>query len=111
MAITEEYLASLAPIYRDVLAAFPHIEPTRKWGYGLSIPTIFGALEEQGRAHKLGEVLKACDNLAQAGAVELKHRIFVHPTEMGEALIEALSESETVADVIDLPAFFPPRQN
>ena len=43
MATEEElrhYAESLPPIYREILGAFPRLEPSRKQGYGLAFQTL-----------------------------------------------------------------------
>jgi hypothetical protein len=60
------YARSLPPIYRDILAAFPEIEPGRKAG----IPDIGDAFRQYPpRAHGLGEVQGACKQLAESGFI------------------------------------------
>lgn len=99
--ITEDYLTSLAPIYRDVLSAFPKFDPTRKPGEGLAFQSLYSVLDEQ---YTLGEIRAACLELAKGGALEIKHKIFAHPTELGEQLIETLTGKKPMV----LPPFMPP---
>ncbi|MCA9162080.1 MAG: hypothetical protein R3C99_07145 [Pirellulaceae bacterium] len=99
--ITDDYLTNLAPIYRDVLAAFFRFDPTRRSGDGLAVQSLYSVLDEQ---YTLGEVRAACLELIKGGALELEHEIFVRPTEMGEQLVEALTDSRPTV----LPPFNPP---
>ena len=86
------YARSLPPIYRDILSAFPTIEPGRKAGYGLAFQTLAMHFANTGRSHGLGEVQEACKRLAESGFIEIKNGIFAHPTELGERLIAAASD-------------------
>ena len=85
------YAKSLPPIYRDILAAFPEIEPGRKAGYGLAFQTLALHFANTRRGYSLGEVQEACKQLADSGFVEIKNRIFVHPTDVGEQLIAVVT--------------------
>ncbi|HUY34084.1 MAG TPA: hypothetical protein VMV69_15150 [Pirellulales bacterium] len=89
------YARSLPRIYQEILSAFPNIEPNRKAGYGLAFQTISADFEERGVGISLGEVIKACDQLAQHSLIEIKHKIFAHPTEYGEQVIEAITGGQT----------------
>lgn len=102
MAITPEYVEKLPPIYRDILAAFPAMEPTRKAGYGLAYQTLYERLRPHG--HSLGEIILACKQMAEGGAVQIKNNIFVHPTPMGEEIIAALTGKEAAAP-LTVPEF------
>ena len=83
MPVADEYVRNLPEIYRDILAAFPEFSPTRKAGYGLSFPSLYSALD--GR-YTLGEIELACEQMARAGVMEIKHTIFATPTPAGEEL-------------------------
>lgn len=101
--ITQDYLSTLAPIYRDVLAAFPRFDPTRQYGEGLAFQSLHSVLDEQ---YTLGEVRAACLELERGGAVEVRNKIFAHPTEIGEQIIEAITGKRPVS----LPPFMPPER-
>lgn len=88
MPITTKYVQSLPAIYRDILAAFPQFDPTRKSGYGLSFQSLYSALN--GR-YNLGEIKLACEQMATAGFMEIRNTIFATPTESGEELIAAVT--------------------
>ena len=45
MPIDDQYVSNLPHIYRDVLAAYPTFDSTRKVGYGLSYQSLYSALE------------------------------------------------------------------
>jgi hypothetical protein len=95
MAITAEYVQSLPQIYRDVLVAFPQFDPTRKAGYGLSYQSLYSALSGK---YTLGQIKLACEQMAQAGFMEIKHAIFATPTPGGEELIAAVTDGEPALD-------------
>ena len=103
MPITEQYVQSLAEIYRDVLAAFPSFDTTRKVGHGLSFQSLYSALD--GR-YTLGEIKTACLEMAKGGVMTIKNEIFAHPTDTGEELIVKIS-GKNVAEP-QVPAFKPP---
>jgi len=86
--VTHEYVESLPAIYRDILAAFPRFDATRKRGYGLSYQSLYSALNGK---YTLGEIVLACQELAKGDAVEIKNEIFVHPTALGEELIAGVT--------------------
>lgn len=91
MTFSEDYLESIPPIYRDVLTAFPRVDPARKKGYGLAIQTIYTGLENANKHYPLGEIRQACMNLSSSGVFEIRNEIFAHPTDLGEELIATLS--------------------
>ncbi|MEX0717589.1 MAG: hypothetical protein WD066_13435 [Planctomycetaceae bacterium] len=101
--ITQDYIANLPEIYRDVLAAFPRFDPTRKAGRGLSFQSLYSALEGK---RSLAEIRMACEELAKGGAMEIKNQIFAHPTELGEELIVAVTGGDVPEP--DVPPFHPP---
>ena len=103
MAITDAYLQSLAPIYHDILAAFPQFAPTRGAGHGLAFQSLYSALDGK---YTLGQIQRACEELAKGGAMEIKHEIFANPTALGEELIAAVAGSAVPPQ--DVPPFSPP---
>jgi hypothetical protein len=99
-----DYVHGLPEIYREILSAFPRIEPNRRKGYGLAFQSLLSDFEGRDLKFGLGEVIQACQQLQQRQLVEIKHRIFVHPTEAGERLIAALTgQHASVARVPELP--------
>ena len=103
MDVTDEYLRNLPPIYRDILAAFPQFNPTRKAGHGLAFQSLYSALDGK---YTLGEIQRACEELAKGGAMEIKHEIFANPTGLGEELIAAVAGRAVPPQ--DVPPFTPP---
>jgi hypothetical protein len=99
---SQEYVDSLPAIYRDVFAAFPEIQPGRKAGWGLAYQTLLVPLDEKHlhgelvQRYSIGEIMQACENMQQGGAVDIKNRILVHPTPFGEELIVLLTPREPV---------------
>jgi hypothetical protein len=104
MTITDEYVMSLPSIYRDILAAFPQFDPSRKFGYGLSYQSLYSALNGK---YSLGQIQLACEEMAKGRAMEIKNEIFVHPTALGEDLISAVSGH--TAPQVAVPPFNPPQ--
>jgi hypothetical protein len=99
------YADALPPIYREILTAFPRIEPTRRQGYGLAFQTLAADFENRDVPFNLGEILQAGQELERNGLVEIKNRIFVHPTALGERLIALLIGQQGPAVKVDpLPA-------
>lgn len=90
----QEYVESLPAIYREILRAFPRIQPNRKAGYGLGFQTLAADFENEHLAFTLGEIILACQELERQGLVEIKHDLFVHPTARGERLIAAITGRE-----------------
>jgi hypothetical protein len=86
-----EYAKRLPDVYRDIMAAFPEIEPGRKAGYGLAFQTIAVYFINSRKAHSLGDIQVACKRLAEMGFIEIKNQFFAHPTELGEKLIAAIT--------------------
>lgn len=84
MPVTDDYVKGLPEIYRDILAAFPRFDATRKVGYGLSYQSLYSALNGK---YNLGEIRMACERMAEGGVMEIKNEIFAHPTLLGENLI------------------------
>ncbi|MGL4460677.1 MAG: hypothetical protein ACRDD1_20100 [Planctomycetia bacterium] len=87
----QKYADDLDPIFKDVMAAFPSVEPRRRTGYGLATQTIAVHLYNQGKDYVLGDVENACRQLTDAGFLEIQDQIFAHPTSFGEQLIEAVT--------------------
>lgn len=100
------YAKRLPAIYRDVLAAFPDVEPTRKSGYGLAFQTLAIHFANTGRGYSMGDVQNACKNLANQGFLEIRNGIFAHPTEIGEQLIATVAHrpAAAAASVPELPS-------
>ncbi len=99
------YADSVPPIYREILGAFPRIEPSRRQGYGLAFQTLAADFENRAVTIGLGEIIQACQELERIGLVEIKNRIFVHPTALGERLIAATDWPTGPAVKVDpLPA-------
>ena len=98
----KSYAESLPSIYREILTAFPRLEPFRKQGYGLAFQTLDAGLEDC----SLGEIIQACEQLAKHDIVNIKHKIFVHPTQLGERLIGIITgqSAPEVRQVPELPA-------
>jgi hypothetical protein len=86
------YAQSLPDIYRDIMAAFPEIEPNRKAGNGLAFQTLAIYFANTRKGHSLPEVQEACTTLAANGFLEIKDDIFAHPTDLGEKLIAAVTD-------------------
>jgi len=86
------YAKNLPDIYRDIMAAFPAIEPRRKAGYGLAFQTLAMHFANTRRGYGLGEVQEACMRLADSGFIEIKNGIFAHPTDLGEQLIATVTD-------------------
>jgi hypothetical protein len=111
MATEEElrrYAESLPPIYREILAAFPRIEPTRRQGDGLAFQTLAVDFDSQGKGFSLGQIMQACEQLEQQGLIKTKHRIFAHPTPLGERIIGIITGQLAQPVTVDrLPS--PPR--
>ena len=102
-SVTTEYLNGLGNIYRDILSAFPRLEPTRKSGYGLAYGTLFEYLRSN---YSPDEIKEACSQMERGGAVSIKNRMFVHPTELGEEIIAALTGTKAAQPHV--PPFSPP---
>jgi hypothetical protein len=103
MPVTDKYVKGLPEIYRDILAAFPRFDPTRRMGYGLSYPSLYSALNGK---YNLGEIRLACERMAESGVMEIKNELFAHPTPLGEELIAAAAGGRVPAQAV--PAFPPP---
>ncbi len=96
------YAKSLPLIYRDIMAAFPAVEPGRKAGYGLAFQTLAMHFANTKRGYGLEEVQEACKPLADSGFIEIKNEIFAHPTDLGEQLIAAVTDKPQ-ASKLSLP--------
>lgn len=100
----KSYAESLPSIYQEILVAFPRIEPNRRQGYGLAFQTLAADLENRQTGIHLGEIIQACQELEQQRLVEVKHRIFVYPTPLGERLIGIITgQHAPLVEVPELP--------
>lgn len=101
----KEYAARLPRIYRDILTAFPAVDPSRKSGYGLALQTIVAHFANRGMEHRWDDVQTACRRLADMGFLEIRNGIFAHPSELGERLIATITgKSAADVDLPELPA-------
>jgi hypothetical protein len=99
------YADSVPSIYREILGAFPRIEPSRRYGYGLAYQTLAADFENRSMTYGVGEIIQACQELERNGLVEIKNSIFVHPTTLGERLIAFVTGKHAPAVQVDpLPA-------
>lgn len=103
MPITEQYVQSLADVYRDLLSAFPSFDTTRKVGHGLSFQSLYSALNGK---YTLGEIKTACLEMEKGGVVTIRNQIFAHPTPIGEELIARVTGGQVAAPIV--PPFNPP---
>ncbi len=103
MPIDDAYVENLPGIYRDVLAAFPDFNPTRRVGYGLSYQSLYSALDGK---YTLGQIMTACENMTEVDLMEIRHRMFACPTALGEELIAAITGNPV--PVSDVPPIEPP---
>ncbi|MEX0867295.1 MAG: hypothetical protein WD030_08045 [Pirellulales bacterium] len=101
--VTQEYVAGLPDIYRDIFLAYSSLDPSRRHGQGLAFQSLYAELDGK---YGLGEIQSACEQMAAGGAVEIRNRIFAHPTELGEQIIEQLAGREAPRGSI--PPFVPP---
>lgn len=90
------YVQKLPAIYRDILKAYPQIEPTRKAGYGLAFQTLAAHFTNTRkkfgmRGYGVAEVEEACRRMAEMGFLEIRNEFFAHPSILGEQLIAAAS--------------------
>lgn len=103
MPITQQYVQSLADVYRDLLSAFPSFDTTRKVGHGLSFQSLYSAVDGK---YTLGEIKTACREMEKGGVVEIRNHIFAHPTPIGEELIARVTEGQVAEPMV--PPFKPP---
>jgi hypothetical protein len=85
------YANSIPAIYREIMAAFPAIEPRRKAGYGIAFQTLAMHFANTRRGYGLAEVQEASKQLADNGFIEIRNGIFAHPTDLGEQLIAVVT--------------------
>ena len=95
------YADSVPLIYREILAAFPRIEPSRRQGYGLAFQTLAADFENRGLTFSLGEIIQAGQELERNGLVQIKNGIFIHPTPLGERLIAFITGQQAPAVKVD----------
>src|SRR5580698_5967462 len=100
------YAKGLPSIYRDIMAAFPEIEPGRKAGYGLAFQTLAMHFVNTQRGYGFEEVKEACKQLAANGFIEIRNEIFAHPTELGEQMIAVVTGGSRASKLVipQLPA-------
>lgn len=121
--VTKEFVEALPVIYRDILGAFPEIEPARKEGDALAFQTLYERLRNWPRgdsfrsyveadrrnSYSIREIVQACENMQKHGVVEIKDEIFVSPTPVGEELISLLTGKR--AGEFSVPDFPPLMQD
>lgn len=105
MPIDDRYVKNLPDIYRDVLETYPRFNSTRIAGDGLAYQSLYSALSDAEKGYTLGQIKKACENMADVGLMVIKHSIFACPTSKGEELISAITGRVTpVSDVPPIEA-------
>ncbi|MDE2999807.1 MAG: hypothetical protein OXU79_12080 [Gemmatimonadota bacterium] len=102
MAIDDRYVKNLPDIYRDILETYPQFNSTRIAGDGLAYASLYSALTDDKKGHTLGQIQKACENMAEVGLMVIKHDIFACPTPKGEELISAIT-GRSAPPVSDVP--------
>lgn len=102
----QSYAGRLPQIYRDILGAFPEIEPGRSAGSGLALQTLAAHFANTHRGHDLGMVRAACIRLVKNGILEMRNGIFAHPTDIGERLISIVANKPMApqAEIPELPS-------
>ena len=105
MPIDDQYIKNLPDIYRDVLEAYPQFNSTRIVGDGLAYRSLYSALADENKRYSLGQIKRACENMADVGLMVIKHSMFACPTPKGEELISAITGRMTpVSDVPPIEA-------
>ena len=101
--IAQEYVDRLAPIYQDLLKAFAEFDTSRRAGEGLAFQSLYSLLDGK---YSLTEIREACQQMEAGGAMEIRHQIFAHPTELGERIITKLTGKQP--PTTSVPPFSPP---
>jgi len=99
--IPAEYIDQMPEIYKKIFGAFWMFNPTRKQEHGISANSIYSVVSDK---YSLGEVVAACDSMAEQGVMEKKNGNFYHPTQVGEQILEAVTGKKPV----EVPPFPPP---
>jgi len=103
--ITPEYIESLPEIYKDVLGTYVMFTPPHRVGEGVAFQSLYSGLSEK---YTLAEIRVACEKMAAAEVLEIRNRIFVHPTQLGSELIAAITSGKsaevTVPDFPPIPS-------
>lgn len=87
-----EYAEQLPQIYRDVLAAFPGVNPDRKSGYGLTVETILDHLIDSDCGHDTADVQDALRKLEERGFLTANRPMaWYSPTTLGERLVTVVT--------------------
>lgn len=99
--ISQQFADSLPDIYRDILKAIPRFNSQRELGAGIAIQSLYASLDNR---YSLSQVRLVCERMAEAGVLELRHEIFVYPTELGTELVrQVAAESFAEAAVPEFP--------
>ena len=102
LMIPQDYIDTLDDIYKDVLRAYVMFNPQGRRDEGVAIPSLYSGLYD--KRYTLAQVRVACERMAEAGVVEIRDNIFVHPKPAGRELIAALTTGQTAdATVPDFP--------
>lgn len=105
LSIDDQYVKNLPDIYRDVLQTYPQFNSTRIAGDGLAYQSLYSALADKNKGYSLGQIKRACENMAEVGLMVIKHSMFACPTPKGEELISAITGHTTpVSDVPPIEA-------
>ena len=97
----QAYAKELPDIYREILAAFPRIEPTRSQGYGLAFQTLAADFESRKLGLGLGEIIQACEQLGHHGLVEINTRLRADQALQHAFGRSACAEQSVVQETLD----------
>jgi hypothetical protein len=103
--VTDEYVKSLEPIYREVLRAFGMFNPNARPEWGIAPQSLYSVLNEKGYA--VGEIREACQQMVEGKALTVEKGIFYKPTPVGQEMINRLQLLEKPAPA-KVPPFSPP---
>lgn len=103
MNVTAEYVDGLAPIYRDILKSYVIFNSQRTLGSGVALQSLYAALYDK---YTPSQIRVACERMQKGGVLTIEDDRWTFPTEVGEELIDRLTEGERPED--DVPPFTPP---
>lgn len=103
MGVTKEYAEELPDIYRDILKAYVIFNPQRRIGSGVALRSLYSALFDK---YSPSQIRVACEHMQEGGVLTIQDDEWTFPTELGEELVDRLTEGKRPED--EVPPFVPP---
>lgn len=104
--VSREYVENLDPLYLEIFRGFAMFNPSGRPEWGVAVQSLHSIMADRG--YTLGQVRAACDELDRQCVLERMDEQFYHPTQVGEAIIQAVQDLDGKSSTTTAPPFKPP---